>query len=151
MIAMEEKGQLGMWPVSCEIPVMWGDLDALNHVNHTVYLKWMETARMNYFEICGLSELLRDKGIGPILAGLKIDYLAPVLFPDTVTVRTTVSRIGNSSFDMEYKVSSNSLGGKEVARATVFGVLFDYKNLQKFTIPIGIRDRIVEIESPNLD
>ena len=148
---MGGKEQLGKWPVSCDFPVMWGDLDALNHVNHTVYLKWMETARMNYFEICGLSEMLRDKGIGPILAGLKIDYLSPVLFPDTVTVRTTVSRIGNSSFDMEYIVSSKSLGGKEVARATVFGVLFDYKNLQKLTIPIEIRERIVEIESLNSD
>ena len=85
---------LGRWPIKCEIPVQWGDLDALNHVNHTRFLTWMETARMQYFIASGFDELHKSEGIGPILAGLKADYLSPVSFHDTVNVHTTETRIG---------------------------------------------------------
>ena len=52
--------ELGRWPISCEIPVQWGDLDALNHVNHTVFIRWMETARMHYFIACDFTSLLES-------------------------------------------------------------------------------------------
>ena len=63
--------ELGRWPISCEIPVQWGDLDALNHVNHTVFIRWMETARMHYFIACDFTGLFESEAIGPILAGLR--------------------------------------------------------------------------------
>ena len=141
---------LGNWPVSCIIPVQWGDMDAFNHVNHTVFLTWMETARMHYFELCGIVEMLEKEGIGPILAGLKADYSAPVEFPDKVTVRTTVSRLGNSSFDMDYTVTSESKGDKEVAKARIFCVIYDYNKGKPTQIPEAIEKRILEIETlPN--
>ena len=101
--------ELGRWPIKCNISVQWGDLDALNHVNHTKFLTWMETARMHYFVACGFDELHKSEGIGPILAGLQADYLLPVGFPDTVTVYTTVTSIGNSSFEMSYRITSEAL------------------------------------------
>ena len=66
--------ELGRWPIKCEIPVQWGDLDALNHVNHTRFLTWMETARMHYFIACGFNDLHKSEGIGPILCLL---YTSP--------------------------------------------------------------------------
>ena len=30
------------YPVVLEIPVAWGDMDALNHVNNTVYLRFLK-------------------------------------------------------------------------------------------------------------
>ncbi len=138
---------LGNWPVSTQIPVQWGDLDALKHVNHTVFLTWMETARMIYFEECGMMGMLDSENVGPILAGLKADYESPVLFPDTVTVHTTMSRMGNSSFDMDYRITSASNGGKVVATGTVFGVMCDYNSGNSTPIPDDIRSRILEVES----
>ena len=38
------------YPVVLEIPVAWGDMDALNHVNNTVYLRYFESSRIAYFE-----------------------------------------------------------------------------------------------------
>ena len=64
--------ELGRWPISCDIPVQWGEMDALKHVNHTVFIRWMETARMHYFVACGFTDLLEQEGIGPILAGLNV-------------------------------------------------------------------------------
>ena len=138
---------LGCWPIKCEIPVQWGDLDALNHVNHTRFLTWMETARMQYFIASGFDELHKSEGIGPILAGLKADYLSPVSFPDTVTVHTTVTRIGNSSFDMGYKITSEAKVGELVATGTVSGVVFDYGAGKSTAMPDSLRQKIYEIEA----
>src|SRR5207244_4749501 len=34
---------LGRWPSAFEIPVVWGDMDALGHVNNVTYLRWFES------------------------------------------------------------------------------------------------------------
>ena len=102
---------------------------------------------MIYFEECGMMGMLDSENVGPILAGLKADYESPVLFPDTVTVHTTMSRMGNSSFDMDYRITSASNGGKVVATGTVFGDMCDYNSGHSTPIPDDIRSRILEVES----
>ena len=42
------------FPIVVVIPVAWGEMDSMQHVNHTVYLKWMETARFEFFEMLGM-------------------------------------------------------------------------------------------------
>ncbi len=145
-ILEQSENSLGNWPVSTQIPVQWGDLDALKHVNHTVFLTWMETARMIYFEECGMMDGMDSENVGPILAGLKADYKSPVLFPDTVTVSTTMSRLGSSSFDMEYRITSGSNDGELVATGTVFGVMCDYSSGKSTPIADELRSRILDVE-----
>ena len=140
------EGLLGNWPVSTEIPVQWGDLDALNHVNHTVFLTWMETARMLYFYEVGMMELYENSNIGPILARIEVDYKFPVVFPDEVKVQTSVSRIGNSSFDMKYQISSLSREGEVAATGKVVGVLVDYNTGKPIPIPDELRESIIDLE-----
>ena len=61
--------RLGRWPISVEISVQWRDLDALNHVNHTVFLTWMETSRMVYFERCGMMDMMESNGMFTLVYG----------------------------------------------------------------------------------
>ncbi len=138
--------RIGRWPISVEISVQWRDLDALNHVNHTVFLTWMETSRMVYFERCGMMDMMESNGIGPILAGIKADYSSPVKFPDTITVQTTMSRLGISSFDMEYRIRSKSKG-EIVAKGTAFGVMYDYGRGKSTPIPEELRESIIQLEN----
>ena len=142
---MEES--LGKWPISTEITVQWGDMDALNHVNHTVYLTWMETVRMVYFDRCGMMEIFESENIGPILAGIKADFLFPVVYPDTVVAHTTITRLGKSSFDMHYKITSSKKEGRLVATGTASGVMCNYSTGKSTPISNSLRARIVELES----
>ena len=140
------KDKLSKWPVSTNISVQWGDLDALNHVNHTVFLTWMETARMVYFERCGMMEMLDSEGIGPILGGIKAKYSLPVNFPDSITVKTTMSRLGRSSFDMDYRIISESKG-EIVCTGTAFGVMYDYEKGRSIPIQDHLKMKIIELEN----
>ena len=140
------KNESNVWPISTEIKVNWGDMDALGHVNHSVYAKWMETVRMMYFSEIGMMNLYNDSNIGPILARIEIDYELPIVFPDVVTVSTSVSRIGNSSFDMRYKIESLSNNGKSAATGSVVCVVLDYSSGMPHKIPLKLRESIARLE-----
>ena len=140
------KNERNIWPISTEIKVNWGDMDALGHVNHSVYAKWMETVRMMYFSEIGMMNLYDDSNIGPILARIEIDYELPIVFPDVVTVSTSVSRIGNSSFDMRYKIESLSNNGKSAATGSVVCVVLDYSSGMPHKIPLKLRESIARLE-----
>ena len=140
------KNESNVWPISTEIKVNWGDMDALGHVNHSVFAKWMETVRMMYFSEIGMMNLYDDSNIGPILARIEIDYELPIVFPDVVTVSTSVSRMGNSSFDMRYKIESISNNGKSAATGSVVCVLLDYSSGIPHKIPPKLRESIAKLE-----
>ena len=140
------ENESDIWPISTEIKVNWGDMDALGHVNHSVYAKWMETVRMMYFSEIGMMNLYDDSNIGPILARIEIDYELPIVFPDVVTVSTSVSRIGNSSFDMRYKIESQSNNGKYAATGSVVCVVLDYSSGIPHKIPLKLRKSIARLE-----
>ena len=140
------ENESDIWPISTEIKVNWGDMDALGHVNHSVYAKWMETVRMMYFSEIGMMNLYDDSNIGPILARIEIDYELPIVFPDVVTVSTSVSRIGNSSFDMRYKIESQSNNGKSASTGSVVCVVLDYSSGIPHKIPLKLRKSIARLE-----
>lgn len=140
------ENESNIWPISTEIKVNWGDMDALGHVNHSVYAKWMETVRMMYFSEIGMMNLYDDSNIGPILARIEIDYELPIVFPDVVTVSTSVSRIGKSSFDMRYKIESLSNNGKSAATGSVVCVVLDYSSGMPHKIPPKLRESIARLE-----
>ena len=82
MSAIEEL--LEPYPITMQIPVYWGDHDAMQHVNNTVYIRWMEHVRLLFFDALGVSESMKQTGVGTILASIQCRYRAPVTFPDTI-------------------------------------------------------------------
>ena len=136
---------LAGFPVVTTIPVLWGDEDAFGHVNNLVYLRWCETARVEYLLRAGMWIDLPPAGTGPILASLKCDYKAQLTYPDTVDVGTRVGAIGNSSMRMEHIVVSRNLGGvAAVVDSTL--VWFDYGSRRPVTVPERIRQVIADLQ-----
>jgi len=139
-------GELGNWPVSLEIPVAWGDMDSFGHVNNTLYLRWCESARIYYFMRTGVLEEMGSSKIGPILAHAAIDYRVPVEFPDTIDISSTVTKLGNTSFTMEYRMCSRAKEGLIVALGKSIMVMVDYSTGKP--VPLGdfIRKKVIALE-----
>lgn len=120
-----------------ELPVLWGDMDAFQHVNNTVYLRWCESARLIFFEKTGLMKTHKEAGIGPILASIQCRFRAPVVFPDTVSIHTTLTRMGTQDFDLQHVIYALQLQ-KTVAEVNERGVIYDYKQLKKADFPVSV-------------
>jgi acyl-CoA thioester hydrolase len=134
-------------PVRVTIVVAWGEMDAFGHVNNTVYLRWFESARIEYFRQVGMLERMATDRVGPILARTEIDYRVPVLWPDTVQVDVGVEKVGRSSFVMVYRVTSESKGGAVVAEGKTVIVQLDYTSGAAVPLDEATRARMAALDA----
>ncbi|MEM7348689.1 MAG: thioesterase family protein [Chloroflexota bacterium] len=133
------------YSVVVEIPVQWGDMDAMQHVNNTVYFRYFETARIAYFKALGVFEALNQGHIGPILGSIECKFKVPVTYPDTVFAAARALEIQEDRFVVMHRVVSQKWGRVAAEGAGVV-VSYDYKKQQKATIPAEMRQRILEID-----
>jgi len=75
-----------------EIPVDWSsDQDPNNHVSNPVYARYASTGNMRLFESFSATmgdkyaDMLKGKGIGPVLKGYTYDLKRPAAYPDAVS------------------------------------------------------------------
>jgi acyl-CoA thioester hydrolase len=134
------------FPVVVTVPLQWGDHDAFGHVNNLAYLRWCESARVEYLMRIGLWPSLPPAGIGPILASVSCDYKRPLTFPDTVCIGTRVTRIGNRSFQMQHRVVSQALD-TVAAEVDSTIVVFDYGTNKTVPVPENCRTAIEDLQS----
>ncbi len=136
------------YPVVIELPVLWGNMDAFQHVNNVVYFRWFESGRIAYFERLGFSEALEGEKIGPILAWADCRFRIPLTYPDTVSIGVRVPEIGEDRFTMEYIAVSHQ-HGRIAAQGSSTIVSYDYANARKAPLPESVRERIVALEKSN--
>ena len=133
------------YPVVVETPIAWGDMDAFQHVNNTVYFKHFESARIAYFAKINFLDVMNKTGIGPILASTQCHYKIPLTYPDVVSVGARVFDIEKDRFVMEYIVISQKFK-KTAALGEGVLVTFDYQKNKKALIPVEIKKRIIDLE-----
>jgi acyl-CoA thioester hydrolase len=136
-------------PVTIRQPVAWGELDALGHVNHTVFLRWFENVRLAWFERVGVGGLMRkpDTSLGPILARIECDYRAPVAYPDAIWCSARCVELGRSSVTLHNRVWSERRAAI-VAEGSVVAVLIDYSRGSSVAIPEAVRAAIRALDQP---
>lgn len=123
--------------------VQWGDMDAANHVNNTVYFRYFESARIEFFNQIGFMDFSGDEGVGPILAETNCKYKAPLTFPDNIkiTARILPESITEYGFIMQHVVYSEKLQ-RIAAEGTSRIVCYDYKNKRKAPIPNDLIEQL---------
>jgi len=74
------------------------DTDQFQHVNNAAIASFLEGGRMELFAAPEISE--RMKGLNVVVGRLSIDFHAEIFYPGELSVGSTVTRIGRSSFDV---------------------------------------------------
>ncbi len=146
MAANTESGtQHEPYPVAISIPVAWGDMDAFNHVNNTVYFRYFETARIAYFEKIGVLTFMEQHGIGPILAHTECRFRLPLTYPDSLNVESRVIEVAQDRFLMQYRITSHAKAAV-AAEGTGRIVMVDYRTGKKSSLPPEVRQAITAME-----
>jgi len=79
------------------MPIRWGDMDALGHVNNTVYFRFMEQARISWMH--GLGIRGSASGEGPSVINTSCTFLKQLVYPGDVEIRTYAGQAGRSSLE----------------------------------------------------
>jgi len=112
--------------------VRFRDCDPLGHVNHAVYLTYLEQARfllwrtqLDFVVRRSGPGLLTNPDLGFILARADVDYRAQARYGDELEVRLRLDAIGRTSYTYSYEIVETT-AGRLVAEAHTVQVLFDY-------------------------
>ncbi len=101
----------------------FSETDALGHINNTVVPIWFEAARVPVFQIFIPDQDLTKWNL--IIAKVEVNYLAQMGYQAPVEIRTHISKIGNSSFNVLQEVWQND---QRVAWGECVMVKFDYSS-----------------------
>lgn len=121
--------------------VAWGDMDAFGHVNNVMYYRYIESARINYFDALNIFE----QKVLTVVASNQCKYLRPVFYPDQLKIAVRVDELRNSAMRMTYQLFSTAQNAL-VATAEAVIVCVDQENMQKAAIPEDIREKILKME-----
>jgi len=124
---------------STEVPLRWVDIDSWGVLNNAVYLSLMEQARYEYFGKLGLLEAGQ---VGFVLAEATVRFLRPGRMGMRPSVSARTSRLGNSSFEMEYEVRA----GAELLATGKAALVYVDAALKARPIPAAARRAIAAFE-----
>jgi acyl-CoA thioester hydrolase len=123
------------FPFQTTVEVIFRDVDAMGHVNNAVYFTYLETARTQFFfrglHISALTQL------PVILAEASCSYKSAAHFGERLVIGLGISRIGNKSFDIVYRIAAED--GRLIAEARTVMVAFDYEKETTIAIPDNLK------------
>ncbi len=125
--------------------IEWADMDAFQHVNNTIYFRFFEKIRIDYFEDCGLIQSMKEQQVGPILASTQCRFKLPLSYPDSVIIGTYITDLEVDRFVMKYAIYSLE-HERVAAEGDGLIVCYDYNKGEKTPIPEAIVSRLKSVE-----
>ncbi len=80
-----------------QIPIRWGDMDAMNHVNNTSYFRYTETCRIDWMRSIGCQP--DPQGEGPVIVNAFCNFYRQLEYPGDVLIKMYASDPGRSTFE----------------------------------------------------
>ena len=84
-------------PFEISVAVMPADIDEQNHVNNTVYLRWVQEVATAHWQAIASSEAQGE--IAWVVLRHEIDYKAPACLDDEIVLRTWVGKATRLTFE----------------------------------------------------
>jgi len=120
------------------IPIRWGDMDALGHVNNTIFFRYMEQARISWFEAMDVRSGIG--GQGPVIVNASCSFIKQVVYPGNVEVKTFVGELGRSSMQTYLELRPSYDPERIYAEGTAKIVWIDYEREKSIPLPDKIRN-----------
>lgn len=123
-----------------EVPLRWGDMDPMDHMNNVTYFRLIEEARLRWFKELGCYRAPGSQA--PILAHVSCDFVKALDWPGTAVVRQIVTKVGRSSVEHDITIERSDAPGTVYAKARSVIVWFDYSAGKSMPWPESVRARI---------
>ena len=80
-----------------QMPIRWGDMDAMGHLNNTSYFRYLETIRIDWFRSIGC--LTDPKGEGPVIVNAFCNFYKQLEYPGDVLLKMYASDPARTTFE----------------------------------------------------
>ena len=119
------------------IPMRWGDMDAMGHLNNAMYFRYLETLRIDWFRSIGC--MPDASGIGPLIVNAFCNFNRQLEYPCDVLAKHYVGAMGRSSIDTYATLERADRPGELHATGGATVVWTDFKAQKSVPVPQRIR------------
>jgi acyl-CoA thioester hydrolase len=128
------------------MPIRWGDMDAMGHVNNTVYFRYMEIIRLQWMLDTGIPA--NPKGLGPVIINAFCNFHVELQFPGEVLARLYTTDVGRTSFDTYTLLSRTDDPQTIYASGGSRVVWVDFPQRKSVPLPDALRKLLTDVAPP---
>ena len=123
------------------IPIRWGDMDAMGHVNNTIYFRYLEIVRIEWLHrVHGAPD---RAGEGPVIVNTFCNFLRQLKYPGDVLAKHYISDLGRTSFMAWITLERTDEPGVLYATGGAKTVWVNYREERSVALPLRVR-RLIE-------
>jgi acyl-CoA thioester hydrolase len=119
------------------IPIRWGDMDAMGHVNNTIYFRYLEIVRIEWMRTLGGT--LDPNGEGFVIVNAFCNFIRQFEYPGDILAKHYVANPGRTSFDTFITLERTDEPGALYATGGATTVWVDYPARQSRPLPAAVR------------
>lgn len=123
------------------IPIRWGDMDAMGHVNNTVYFRYLEIVRLAWFDTIGCAP--NPQGEGPVIVNAFCNFYRQLEYPGDIVAKHYVCNPGTSSLDTYVTLERADAPGRIDAAGGAKLVWVDFPRQKSAPLPQWFRALVV--------
>ena len=119
------------------VPVLPADIDGQNHVNNTVYLRWIQDVATAHWQSLASAEA--QAAIGWVVLRHEIDYRSPVSLGDEILLRTWVGKASRLKFERFTEIRRKIDNKQLLAQARTLWVPVDVRTGKPMRVSAELR------------
>lgn len=123
-------------------PIRWGDMDAMGHVNNTLYFRYLEMVRLDWFDAIGTPP--NPGGQGPVIVNAFCNFYRQLEYPGQVRAKHYVRNPGRSSFDTYVTLERVDRPGEIDAAGGAKIVWVDFPQQKSVPLPDFLRALVAD-------
>jgi acyl-CoA thioester hydrolase len=120
------------------VSVLPEDIDEHNHVNNTVYLRWVQEVATTHWK--AIASALAQESIGWVVLRHEIDYKAPACLNDNIVLRTWVGKATRLTFERFTEILRSS-DGQLLSTARTLWCPINAQTGRPVRVPLEVREQ----------
>lgn len=119
------------------LPIRWGDMDAMGHVNNASYFRYLETVRIDWMYSIGC--VPDPTGEGPVIVNAFCNFYKQLEYPGEILVRMYASDPGRTTFETWGTMERIDQPGVIYAAGGATTIWVDFPSQKAATLPDWMR------------
>ena len=123
------------------LPIRWGDMDAMGHVNNASYFRYLETVRIDWLYAIGCKPA--PDGEGPVIVNAFCNFYKQLEYPGDVRIKLYVSDVGRTTFETWGTMDRADQPGTIYAAGGATTIWVDFPKQKAQTLPDWMRQLLL--------
>ncbi len=119
------------------MPIRWGDMDAMGHMNNTAYFRYMESVRIDWMHANGC--MPNPLGEGPVIVNAFCNFYKQLEYPGTVRLQMFTSNPGRTTFETWFTMEPEDQPGDIHAAGGATTIWVDFPKQKAVDLPPWMR------------